>query len=246
MIFFIKTLYERALVAGYEPQMIIVDGISAPKPNLDWIDVKEAWRILEVAYEETTKVKISRLQLIVRKDPTLKIRIIIEEKMVRTLQEGIMKLQTDGTEKMGRKRREKEGLSDVENVGELALISEEDNGMNAFTVCVTEIDSDDESESYEENCDNELTFEELKVLWKEDTEARAIQKERIQDLMEENERLMSVISSVKLKLKAIQNEHDQTIKSVKMLNLRAENLDVILNSGQISSSKYGLGFDSLA
>ena len=69
-------------------------------------------------------------------------------------------------------------------------------------------DSDDESESSEENYDNELTFEELKVLWKEDTEARAIQKERIQDLMEENERLMSVISSLKLKLKEVQKDYD--------------------------------------
>ncbi|XP_050942587.1 uncharacterized protein LOC127150004 [Cucumis melo] len=42
----------------------------------------------------------------------------------------------------------------------------------------------------------------------EDSEAREIQKERIQDLMEENERLMSVISSLKLKLKEVQNEYD--------------------------------------
>ncbi|KAA0053613.1 gag-proteinase polyprotein [Cucumis melo var. makuwa] len=62
--------------------------------------------------------------------------------------------------------------------------SEEDNGMNAFTVRVTKTDFDDESESSKENCDNELTFEELR---KEDTDARAIQKESIQDLMEENE-----------------------------------------------------------
>ncbi|TYK12276.1 gag-pol polyprotein [Cucumis melo var. makuwa] len=57
--------------------------------------------------------------------------------------------------------------------------NEEDNGMNAFTVHITKTDSDDKSESSEENYDNELTFVELKVLWKEDTEARAIQKERI-------------------------------------------------------------------
>ncbi|KAA0038179.1 gag-proteinase polyprotein [Cucumis melo var. makuwa] len=86
-------------------------------------------------------------------------------------------------------------------------------------------------------------FAELKVLWKEDSEARAIQKERIQDLMEENEQLMSVISSLKLKSKEVQNDYDQTIKSVKMLNSGTEKLDSILNSGQNSSSKYGLGFD---
>ncbi|KAA0036592.1 gag-proteinase polyprotein [Cucumis melo var. makuwa] len=122
--------------------------------------------------------------------------------------------------------------------------NEEDNGMNAFIVHVTKTDSDDESESYEENYDNELTFEELKVLWKEDTEARAIQKERIQEFMEENERLMSVISSLKLKLKEVQKDYDQTIKSVEMLNSGIENLDLNLNSGKNSSSKYGLGFDA--
>ena len=65
--------------------------------------------------------------------------------------------------------------------------SEEDNGMNAFIIHITETDSGDESESSEENYDNKLTFEELKVLWKEDSKARAIQKEGIQDLMEEIE-----------------------------------------------------------
>ena len=77
----------------------------------------------------------------------------------------------------------------------------------------------------------ELTFEELKVLWKEDYEAKAIQKERVQDLMEENEQLISVISSLKLKLKEVQNNYDQAIKSVMMLNSGVENLDLTLNSG---------------
>ncbi|KAA0055562.1 Peptidase aspartic, catalytic [Cucumis melo var. makuwa] len=64
------------------------------------------------------------------------------------------------------KCREYEGIDD----------NEEDNDMNAFTVHITKTDSDDESKSFEKNYDNELTFEELKVMWKEDTEARAIQK----------------------------------------------------------------------
>ncbi|TYK19191.1 gag-pol polyprotein [Cucumis melo var. makuwa] len=100
MIFFIKTLDGkawRALVAGYNPPMITVNGVSVPKPEVDWtnaeeqasvgnaralnaifngvdlnvfklinfcITAKEAWKTLEVAYEGTSKVKISRLQLI--------------------------------------------------------------------------------------------------------------------------------------------------------------------------------------
>ncbi|KAA0054891.1 gag-pol polyprotein [Cucumis melo var. makuwa] len=97
MIFFIKTLDGkawRALVGGYEPPMITVNGVSMPKPEIDWTDAKEqasdgnarainailngvnlnifklinscttakeAWKILEIAYEGTSKVKIFRL-----------------------------------------------------------------------------------------------------------------------------------------------------------------------------------------
>ncbi|TYK27585.1 putative mitochondrial protein [Cucumis melo var. makuwa] len=92
--------------------------------------------------------------------------------------------------------------------------------------------------------DEELTLEKLKMLRKEDSEARAIKKERIQDLLDENERLMGVISSLKVKLKEVQNVYDQTIKSMKMLTSGTDSLDSILNSGQNGSSKYGLGFDT--
>ncbi|TYK06526.1 gag-pol polyprotein [Cucumis melo var. makuwa] len=108
MIFFIKTLDGkawRALVAGYDPPIIIVNGVSVPKPEVNWTDVeeqasvgnaralnaifngvdlnvfklinycsttKEAWKTLEVAYEGTSKVKISRLQLITSKFEALR------------------------------------------------------------------------------------------------------------------------------------------------------------------------------
>ena len=79
--------------------------------------------------------------------------------------------------------------------------AEVDHGMNAFTTCITEINLDDDSECSDIDEDEELTLEKLKMLRKEDSKARAIQKERIQDLMEENERLMGVISSLKVKLR---------------------------------------------
>ncbi|TYK05804.1 gag-pol polyprotein [Cucumis melo var. makuwa] len=44
MIFFIKTLDGkawRALVAGYDPLMITVNGLSVPKPEVDWTDAEE-------------------------------------------------------------------------------------------------------------------------------------------------------------------------------------------------------------
>ncbi|KAA0033000.1 putative mitochondrial protein [Cucumis melo var. makuwa] len=79
--------------------------------------------------------------------------------------------------------------------------AEVDHGMNAFTACITEINLDDDGECSDNDEDEELTLEKLKMLRKEDSESRAIQKERLQDLMEENERLMGVISSLKVKLK---------------------------------------------
>ncbi|KAA0026168.1 gag-pol polyprotein [Cucumis melo var. makuwa] len=44
MIFFIKTLDGkawRAFVVGYEPPMDTVDGVSVPKPEVDWTDAEE-------------------------------------------------------------------------------------------------------------------------------------------------------------------------------------------------------------
>ncbi|TYK27300.1 envelope-like protein [Cucumis melo var. makuwa] len=98
---------------------------------------------------------------------------------------------------------------------------EVDHGMNAFTACITEINSEVNSEYFENEEDEELKLEKLKILRKEDSEARAIQKERIQDLMEENERLMEVISSLKVKLKENGSskydlEFDASIRSVKI------------------------------
>lgn len=120
---------------------------------------------------------------------------------------------------------------------------EDDGATNAFIVNFTKTGSvtKDESENFEEDSDNQLSLEMLKIMWKENSEVRAIQKEKIQ---EENERLLSILSSLKVKLKKIQTEYDQTMKSVKMLNSRSENLDIILSLGQSSSNRYDLGFDS--
>ncbi|KAA0046523.1 gag-pol polyprotein [Cucumis melo var. makuwa] len=88
MIFFIKTLDGRAwraLVVGYEPPMTTVDGVSVSKPDT----AKEAWRILEVAYEETSKVKISRLQLITLKFEALK---MFEDESVLEYNERVLEI----------------------------------------------------------------------------------------------------------------------------------------------------------
>ncbi|TYK04708.1 gag-pol polyprotein [Cucumis melo var. makuwa] len=60
--------------------------------------------------------------------------------------------------------------------------SEEDDGCtNAFIVNNTETDSvvEDEIDDSEEESENDLSFEQLKIQWKKNSEARAIQKEKI-------------------------------------------------------------------
>ncbi|KAA0033527.1 gag-proteinase polyprotein [Cucumis melo var. makuwa] len=89
---------------------------------------------------------------------------------------------------------------------------DDDDNINAFTIRITDENIDDESECSEESKSDELTIEKLEALWKEDCEVRAIQKERIQDLIEENERLIT------------------------------ENLESILKSGYNGSQRHGLGF----
>ncbi|TYK21614.1 gag-pol polyprotein [Cucumis melo var. makuwa] len=90
---------------------------------------------------------------------------------------------------------------------------------NSDHACITEINSEVDSGYSENEEDEELTLEKLKILRKEDLEARAIKKERIRLNGKKNKRLMGVISSLKVKLKEAHNE-------------------------QNGSSKYGLGFDA--
>ncbi|TYK02457.1 gag-proteinase polyprotein [Cucumis melo var. makuwa] len=410
MIFFIKTLDGkawRALVAGYDPPMITVNGVSVPKPEVDWTDAeeqasvgnaralntifngvdlnvfklinscstaKEAWKTLEVACEGTSKVKISRLQLITYKFEALRMtedesvsdynkRVLeianeslllgekipdsklvrkvlrsfpkkldmkvtateeahdittlkldelfgslltfematanreskkgkgiafksthvggeavsntesnmddIEEEMMMALPGGTMKILIEEVMVISRKRKVTEGFFKCRECGGVGhyqaecptylrkqkknfrvTLSDEESGdsrdddrnINAFTIRITDVNSNDDSECSEESKNDDLTIEKHEALWKEDCEARAIQKERIQDLIKENECLMSVISSIKLKLREFQNENDQILKSVKMLNSGTENLDLILKSGHNGSHRHGLGF----
>ncbi|KAA0032736.1 gag-pol polyprotein [Cucumis melo var. makuwa] len=78
---------------------------------------------------------------------------------------------------------------------------DDDGNINAFTIQITDENTDDDSECLVEGKNDELSIEKLETLWKEDCEARAIQKERFQDLLHKNERLMYVMSSLKLKFR---------------------------------------------
>ncbi|KAA0038052.1 gag-pol polyprotein [Cucumis melo var. makuwa] len=186
---------------------------------------KEVRRILEVAYEGTFKVKISRLQLITSKFEALKMsedESILEknERVLEIANESLFLGEKIPDSKIVRKvlwslprkfHMKVIAIKEAHDITTLKLdelfgslltfemtISDrenkkDDSGMNAYIACIIEIDLGDDSECSDEDGDEDLTFEELKMLKKEDTEARAIQKERVQDLMEENERLMKSI-----------------------------------------------------
>ncbi|TYK15997.1 gag-pol polyprotein [Cucumis melo var. makuwa] len=87
--------------------------------------------------------------------------------------------------------KKKEGDRRIFRCREYGGVGRDDDGnIKAFTIQIIDEDTDDESGCYEESKNDKLSIEKLEALWKEDCEARAIQKERIQDLIEENERLM--------------------------------------------------------
>ncbi|TYK17067.1 Retrovirus-related Pol polyprotein from transposon TNT 1-94 [Cucumis melo var. makuwa] len=272
MIFFIKTLDGkawRALVGGYEPPMVTMNGVSVPKPEIDWTDAEEQAsvgnarainaifktavdnfkiRSLEMTEDESISEynervlkiangslllgeKISECKIVskvLRSLPRkfdMKVTAIEEVHDITTLKldelfgslltfkMAMLDRETNQDEsitllmkqfpKMARKfkslntagKTEKTGRHDGENfirkVNDFSYRRNRDH----------EINSEVDSECFDINEDEELTLEELKMLRKEDSEARVIQKERIQDLMDENERLMGVISSLKVKLK---------------------------------------------
>ncbi|KAA0062576.1 gag-pol polyprotein [Cucumis melo var. makuwa] len=284
MIFFIKTLDGKAWRALVQASVgnaralnMIFNGVDLNVFKLinSCSTAKETWKTLEVAYEGTSKVKISRLQLITSKfeslrmtedesvsdynkrvleitnEPLLLGEKIPDSKIVRKVLQSLPRkfdmkvtvieeahditmLKLDEffglllTFEMATANRESkkgkgiafksthvsgEAVSDTE-----ANMDENDDGttrrnnensdrrsdgyikkkegrdddgnIKAFTIQIIDEDTDDESGCYEESKNDKLSIEKLETLWKEDCEARAIQKERIQDLIEENERLM--------------------------------------------------------
>ncbi|KAA0033522.1 gag-pol polyprotein [Cucumis melo var. makuwa] len=230
MIFFIETLDGRAwraLVAGYDPPMITMNGVSVPKPEVDWTDAeeqsfvgnaralnaifngvdlnvfklinscstaKEAWKTLEVAYEGTSKVKISRLQLITSKFEALR---MTEDELVSDYNKRVLEIANEPLLLVI-------AIEEAHDITTLKL-DELFGSLLTFEMATTDRES---------KKDKGITFKSTHV------------------------------SDEALKLKEVQKDYDQTIKSVKMLNSGTENLDLILNLGHNSSSKYGLGFDA--
>lgn len=70
-----------------------------------------------------------------------------------------------------------------------------------------------------------------------------IQKEKIEELIENNHCLLSIISSLKQELKDTKIEFDNISKSVKKLNSGTNDLNQILKIGKTILNKEGIGYD---
>lgn len=93
-------------------------------------------------------------------------------------------------------------LSDEESNG----ITKDEVFVNAFISIASTSERDSNYQSdVDLNCQSEenLSYNKMRSQWEEDTTATTIQKEKNQGLMEENQRLLTVISSLKLKLKEV-------------------------------------------
>lgn len=73
-----------------------------------------------------------------------------------------------------------------------------------------------------------LSVDQITLKWEEDQTALKQQKERIQILMEDNHRLLSIISTLKMELKEVLLDFEILTKSVKMLSSGKKILDNIL------------------
>ena len=82
----------------------------------------------------------------------------------------------------------------------------------------------------------------LLLKWKENQDVLKQQKKRIQVLIDENYRLMTMISMLKMELKDVRPEFEFLLKSVKMLISETKSLDNLLNDGKPRSDKNDLGF----
>lgn len=65
------------------------------------------------------------------------------------------------------------------------------------------------------------------------------QKDRIQALLEDNHRLLSMISTLKLS-----SDFEGLSKSVRMFSYETQDLNIILKAGKIGINKKGVGFSN--
>ncbi|KAA0056133.1 retrotransposon protein, putative, unclassified [Cucumis melo var. makuwa] len=205
MIFFIKTLDRkawRALVAGYDPPMITVNGVLVPKPEVGWTNAEEQAsvgnaRALNAIFNGVNLNIFNSLLTfeMATADRENKKGKGIDFKSTHEGEAAVSDTEANMDESIALLTKQfinvLRKFKNTNATDEESGDSRDDDGnINAFTIQITDENTDDESECSEESKNDKLSIEKLEALWKEDCEARAKQKERIQDLIEENERLI--------------------------------------------------------
>ena len=78
---------------------------------------------------------------------------------------------------------------------------EKEEYTNAFISSISKDDSIFDNEELDDELNENISYHKLQQKWKEDSFVCTIQKEKIQELVGESERLLTIISSLKQKLK---------------------------------------------
>ncbi|TYK14799.1 gag-pol polyprotein [Cucumis melo var. makuwa] len=217
---------------------------------------KDTWKILEVAYEGTSKVKISKLQLITSKFEALK---MIEDELASEYNERVLEIANDSlllSEKISESKIVRKVLhflsrkfdmkvTAIEEVQDITTLKLDElfGSLLTFEMAMSnrEINQNESIALFTKQ------FSKMARKLKSMNTAGITVKTRRHD-GENSTRKVNDFSyrrnSDHVKLKEVQNEYDQIIKSVKMLNSRTDSLDSLLNSGQNGSSKYGLRFNA--
>ncbi|TYK23179.1 gag-pol polyprotein [Cucumis melo var. makuwa] len=284
MIFFIKTLDGkawRALVSGYKPPMVTVDGASVPKPEVDWTNAeeqasvgnarainaifngvdlnvfklinsctttKEAWKILKVAYEGTSKVKISRLQLITSKFEALR---MAEDESVSKYNERVLEIANDSLllgEKIHESKIVRKVLHSLPRKFDVKRKQERVAFTSAYEHETIENQSDNEVNQDESIAHLTKQFSKMARKFKSmNTAGKTVRTGRYDG--ENSTRKAECPTFLRRQKKNYyatlsdeDSNDDEVNNGMNACTTCTDNLDLMLNSGQNGVSKYGLGF----
>ena len=177
-------------------------------------------RVLEIANESFN------LGEKIRMVPIIEITTIFEEEILKTRTgekveplnvENLVVLATIKQNVLIYEKTEKKSLSVTLFDEDIDESEEEDEFTNMFIDKMANDDSITDNEKMLTKKENLPSYNQLQLKWEEDSAARAVKKETIQELLEENH-LLFVITSLKQRFNEVQTEYDQMMKSVKMLN----------------------------
>lgn len=124
----------------------------------------------------------------------------------------------------------------------MMVVNFEDN-VRTFVSYISSENSDDKVPEYKfpimSGDDDEspissiaIAYHDLYKQWCEDTKVPNTQKARIESLMANNTKLMTVISDIKCELNKVKAENEPTCKFVRMLNSDTNSLEQILSESK--------------